>query len=327
MPLKQQKLWQSIKSDAAEGLIPEKLLEHVYNSLPILHKLIHNMVPPKVLGQYYDDCEADAISAALEAVVYQYNHDEKCVAFPRSFWTKLLITRYRDVLLEKSTKYLFLPVSIPKPLRLSLRRYSDILDTLQPYMLDYKYVSESPLYQRAIKERCLSEKNCLTECEHECVLKNVSETELHRLHVKVTNSLYIIGQYAERYRREYTDWIETLETLKDYRMHDIQDNEDVWMTTSDLEEDYTLEQIKTRMSEVHPDLFELMCYVFSDENITQANRELKLNYPRGWLSRDIKQRFITLNEKDLKNLIEQGDNIINELRTSNGLCPFQRAVS
>jgi hypothetical protein len=301
------------------NVIPSNILHLIFNYLPVAHNIIFNT--GLRTQDALEECEAEILTHICKVVTHKIRKLPKCLDWPTSKWTSLFNSATKDAVIHV-TQYMLFPFSVPKPLRLSLFKYHDLLKILSAYH-PLSNVSQSDLFRALVVMGCSPLTKCNT-CRlnfSSCPIPPLPISERRWLYKDITRKRSVLVFYAKRYRKTLESWLKQIDELRRFTV-DVDSAE--WTADYEMEDLVTFSDIKRRMSSVHPDLFKIMCFTMSapaeDPTVTGI-----LPTPTGWLSKDIKEAF-HLSKNELSKLLEQGDRIINEYRRSQGLLPLQRGV-
>jgi hypothetical protein len=304
--------------------VPKQAIEAYSELLGALRSMTSKCLPRICNKQDYEDAEADAL---LRGIKYIRNvstrHHDIASAWDKEEWKRRLASRFHDGVLE-SAKYLLYPFNLPRPIRFSLKKYSDALAVLRKYSSAINLRS-SVLYRAVIVYKCSVEvmQNCpICRFGREtCPLLTISNQDLHRLHSLVTRPRQSLSYYAEYYRTPYPVWVRLMETVKEFSVFPSEKQE--LPVTYDMDYALMLSQVSDRMQQEDPRLFDVYCDSFVDVDVVELNESLTIQFPRGWLSKSIKD-YYGLSSQELQDLLKRGDDILNEFRKNEGLPPIQR---
>jgi hypothetical protein len=304
--------------------VPDQAIEAYAELLGLLRPITSKCLPSTCNKQDYEDAESDAL---LRGVKYIRNvtlrHRDIAFSWDKDEWKRRLYSRFHDGVLE-SAKYLLYPFNLPRPIRFSLKKYSDTIAIIRKYSSAFN-VRTSVLYRAVVVHRCSIEK--MQDCgacifrRKTCPLLKISTKDLNALHSLVTRPRQSLSYYAEYYRTPYPIWVNLMETVKEFSVFPSEKQE--LPVTYDLDSALTLSRVSDRMQKEDPRLFDIYCQSFVDVDVTDMNESLSLRLPRGWLSKSIKDDF-GVSSQELQNLLRKGDEILNEFRAYEGLPPIQR---
>lgn len=304
--------------------IPNQAIEAYSELLGALRSITSKCLPSTCSKQDYEDAESDAL---LRGMKYIRNvtsrHPEVALSWDKEEWKRRLYSRFHDGILE-SAKYLLYPFNLPRPIRFSLKKYSDTITILRKYSSAINLKS-SVLYRAILIHRCSIEvmQNC-PACRFgrkTCPLLNIPTSDLNKLHALVTRPRQSLSYYAQYYRTPYPVWVSLMETVKEFSVFPSEKQE--LPVTYDMDYAIMLSQISDRMQKEDPRLFSIYCDAFADVDVTELNETLTIRIPRGWLSKTIKD-YYELSSQELQELLQKGDDILNEFRQNEGLPPVQR---
>lgn len=315
---------QALHTDKVSGLSLEAK-EALASLLPALRPLASQYLPETCNQQDFEDAEADAIASGVKYAQSVLRSKPESKHWSKTEWRRRLYSRFMNAVME-SARYLLYPMSIPRPLRFSLKKYSEALSIIRKYVQE-DHVHSSSLYQVLFYRECNMRKmnECKDkECEYgfvECPILGMDFEDIHRLHLLLSGNRKSLTYYGKLYRKTYRDWIRILESVKTIAASSLlSPDKEVF---PDMDRYLVLKQLKEKMASIHPDLFEIYCYALSDVDVNKLNTTHIVQTPRGWLNRDIKDRF-DIESYEFRNLLEEGDRLLNEFRSYEGLPPIQR---
>jgi hypothetical protein len=324
LPNKITKFKNSLLSDNTDDL-PYNIKEAIANLLVTLRPLTAQYLPETCTKQDYEDAEADALLNAVYYARSMLKNKPECAEWNMLEWKRRLYSRFNNAIIE-SVRYILYPLNIPRPLRFSLKKYSDAIEIIRKYVME-ENVKGSQLYQALMEGGCSMQDLCTCRsCSfgfEDCPILSMESKDIIEIHALLMGARKSLSYYAKLYRKNYKFWIKTLEALKDLTTHSIMPDDYV---SHDLDKILTLKKMHERMDTEHPDLFRIYCYAMSDTDVTKLNQTCTLNTPKGWLNRNIKDQF-NLKPDELRSLLEKGDQILNEFRANEGLPPIHRSLS
>jgi hypothetical protein len=304
--------------------VPDQAVEAYSELLGVLRSLTSKCLPSTCNYQDYEDAEADAL---LRGVNYIRNvtikYPDAAFSWDKYEWKRRLYSRFHDGVLE-STKYLLYPFNLPRPIRFSLKKYSDAVGLIKKHSSAVN-VKTSVLYRAIIVHRCSVEtmdacKVCILK-RKVCPLVRIPTRDLFKLHTLVTQPRQSLSYYAEYYRTPYQVWVNLMETVKEFSVFPAEKQE---LTIAyDLDISVMLSRVSDRMQKEDPRLFDIYCQSFLDIDVSKLNESLRIRSPRGWLSKGLKDQY-DLSTLELQDLLKKGDQILNEFRANEGLPPIQR---
>jgi hypothetical protein len=304
--------------------IPKNALKAYADLLPKLRFITSQYLPNTSTMDDIDDAESDALENGLRYIRAVMKKDPFSTEWTKQEWSKRLYSRFQNAVLE-SAKYLLSPIKLPRPLRFSMKKYVDILSILRKYIKETNIVN-SDLYKAVFECYCslTNYKTCpyLEICKT-CHIQELDSEDLYEIQQMLVGDRKSIMYYAKLYRKTYKDWIGMLESVKEYVVRNDLPQED--RVDYDLDKLLTFKHFRECLNAIHPDLFEIYCFAISDTDTERLNSNLEIFTPRGWLGKDIKDKF-NLTKDDLMTLLESGDEVLNKFRTNEGLQPIQRRL-
>ena len=317
------KFKKAILEDESSDL-PKPVKEAIIDLLPALRPLTTQYLPESCVVQDYEDAEADAIAGGIYYARAVLKNKPESAEWNMLEWKRRLYSRFNNAILE-SVRYILYPLNIPRPLRFSLKKYSDAVIIIRKYVMEDE-IRNSDLYRAVMELGCSLQDICsCRSCSlgfPDCPIMGMESSDIIELHALLMGARRSLSYYAKLYRKNYKFWIKTLEALKELTVHAFTPDT---QSSYDIDRVITLKRLHDRMDEEHPDLFELYCFAISDVDINKLNTNMELHTPKGWLNRNIKDRF-GLETDELKVLLEKGDRILNEFRANEGLPPIQRTI-
>jgi hypothetical protein len=313
---------QSLRSDKTSELTG-RAREAFISLLPALRPLTLQYLPETCNHQDFEDAEADAIANGIKYAQRMLRTNPESKRWSKTEWRRRIYSRFLNAIVD-SARYLLYPMNIPRPLRFSLKKYSEALSIIRRYVQE-EHVHNSLLYRALFYHGCNLEKmNACKSCELgvvECPVLSMETDDILKIHHLLSGTRKSLSYYAKLYRKSYRDWVSILESVKTLASSSLlsPDKE----TFPDLDKYLVLKELKEKMSSVHPNLFEIYCYALSDVDINTLNITHTVQTPRGWLNKDIKDRF-GIESHEFHCLLEEGDKLLNEFRAYEGLPPVQR---
>lgn len=252
-----------------------------------------------------DDSAAEVLAACIE---YIQNHTE--LDWDEDTWVYKLRNVARWALVEYVKNIIF-PLPLPRLVRFSLKKYTDVQKILHKYNENLETV--------IFNYRCP-----LAECLHKCLigyaqcpLLNLSVTDHRRIYELTRGETKSLKTYAEMANKDIAEWIQLMKEVSMFSIQTI--TPDMAMVIQyDLESELDLSTIRRKFLAVHPKLYELYCELLEDQNSADTITDL----PNGWVGKDLKDRF-GLSAEEIKGLLHQANSIINQLKAANGLPHLQ----
>lgn len=313
---------QALRTDKISGLSLEAK-EALASLLPALRPLTSQYLPETCNQQDFEDAEADAIANSVKYAQSVLKSKPESKHWSKTEWRRRLYSRFQNAVME-SARYLLYPMNIPRPLRFSLKKYSEALSIIRKYVQE-EHIHNSHLYQVLFYHGCNLRKinNCPT-CSlgyAECPILTMDSDDMLKIHELLSGTRKSITYYGKLYRKTYRDWVSILESVKTLAASSLlSPDKEVF---PDMDRYLVLKQLKEKMAAVHPNLFEIYCYALSDVDVNNLNTTYIVQTPRGWLNKDIKDRF-DIESYEFRSLLEEGDKLLNEYRSYEGLPPIQR---
>lgn len=313
---------QALRIETESGLSREAK-EAIASLLPALRPLTLQRLPETCNLQDFEDAEADAVANGVKYAQSMLKSNPESKLWSKTEWRRRIYSRFLNAVLE-SARYLLYPMNIPRPLRFSLKKYSEAISIIRKYT-DEEHVHNSALYQALFYHECnLNKLNSCTGCElgmDECPVLSMELRDMLKIHELLSGARKSLTYYAKLYRKTYRDWVRMLESVKTLAASSLlSPDKEVF---PDLDKYIVLKQLKERMTSIHPNLFEIYCYSLSDVDVNKLNVTHVVQTPRGWLNKDIKDRF-GIESYEFRSLLEEGDKLLNEFRSYEGLPPIQR---
>lgn len=267
-----------------------------------------------------EDAEATALFEALK-YIYSKQDEPETTKWAKSVWYKHIMRRVNNAILEHA-KYVFLPMVMPRPLRFSMKKYMEALKILNRYVKASKDVAHSELYTAIINDGCGITDYCdKRACEYAvCPVNQLSLLDLKELHHIIIGKNKSLEYYAQWYRKSLKEWIHILELLRTYSVsNDVPD----LPVTPNTDRCVDLIRLRNRLEAIRPNLSNIYVESMEDVDLNRTEDELMLVTPRGWSTKHIKERF-GLTSEEYKNLLLDGDRILNEFRVNEGLQKLHR---
>jgi len=314
---------QSFRADPPNDFTPEAR-EAFLSLLSALRPISLHYLPDTCTKQDFEDAESDAILNGIKYVKRVLKTKPESKAWSKTEWRKRIGSRFSNAILE-SSRYLLFPMNISRPIRFSLKKYSDALSILRRYVHN-ENLQNSALYQAWFYNEC--NLNNISICEDcklglaSCPILEMDYADIVQVHSLLAGSKKSLNSYGQRYRKKYKDWVRILESVKSIAASSLlsPDRE----ITPDMDKYVVFQSLKDKMAHVHPQLFDIYCYALSDVDVNTLNTTYRVQTPKGWLNRDIKIKF-GIESQEFRSLLEKGDAVVNEFRSYEGLPPIQRS--
>jgi len=301
--------------------IPKDAIIAYGNLLPQLRLLTRTYLPESCNAEDFNDAEAAALENGLKYIRLVEEQGLDHSKWSVEEWQRRLYSRFKNAVLE-SAKYLLSPISLPRPVRFSMKKYVDVIAIIKKYVKT-ENVATSDLYKVIFEKGCTTENigKCV-ECKN-CHIKILDIDDLSEINSLLTGERKSLSYYAKLYRKSYDEWIRLLESVKEFSyLHDISEETEMEISMDNL---ITLKRFKDKLNKVHPKLYEIYCHSICDTDTDRLNEKLEVFTPRGWLNKDIKELY-DLTSPEFKQLLEEGDRVLNEFRKNEGLRPIQRKL-
>jgi hypothetical protein len=308
---------QALRSDNTCELTREAK-EAIISLLPALRPLTLQCLPETCNRQDFEDAEADAIANGVRYAQISLKSNMDSRRWSKTEWRRRLYSRFLDAVLE-SARYLLYPMNIPRPLRFSLKKYSEAVSIIRKYAHE-EQIHSSHLYQAFFYHECnLHKVNKCRICElglSECPILDMEASDMIKIHKLLSGARKSLTYYGKLYRKSYKDWVRILESVKSLAASSLlSPDKEVF---PDMDKYLVLKQLKEKMVGIHPDLFEIYCHAMSDVDVNNLNVTHTVQTPRGWLNKDIKDRF-GIESTEFRCLLEEGDKLLNEFRSYEGV--------
>jgi hypothetical protein len=264
-----------------------------------------------------DDSESEALLEGLRFIKNKLKEDTNSHKWPQNEWHKHIIRRFQNAILEYS-KYVYLPVVIPRPLRFSLKKYMEALRIINKYVKSIKDAAHSDLYYVLCIEGCspLSKKCKICEFGYsECPISEVSGKDRKELFAVLRGPRKSLEFYAKWYRKTFEEWIRALELL---RMYSVSSNVPDIPVNYDFDGSADLRKMQSRLNALHPDLYDIYCLSMEDLDLNHLESDLVMKTPTGWSNKRIKEQY-NLSTQQYRELLLAGDTVLNTLRLNEGL--------
>jgi hypothetical protein len=264
-----------------------------------------------------DDSEAEALLEAYRFVKNKLKKESNSKEWSRDEWYKHIMRRVQNAILEYS-KYVYLPVVIPRPLRFSLKKYIEALRIINRYVKSARDVTHSDIYYVLCIEGCspLAKKCKICEFGYsECPMSGISGKDRKELFMILRGPRKSLEFYAKWYRKTFEEWIRTLEMLRMYS---------VSSSVPDIPVDYDfvgsidLGNARDQLNSLHPDLYGIYCLSLEDVDLQELEATSIIKTPTGWHNKQIKDSY-NLSTQQYRELLLTGDSILNKLRVNEGL--------
>lgn len=310
-----------LKSAPGAHGLPENAFQALADALRSVPRLQRHYFPEGLNRLDRDDSEAEALLEAIQFIKRKTEETPTTKDWPKEQWYKHIMRRVQNAILEY-TKYVYLPVVVPRPLRFSLKKYADALKLINRYVRAAKDVAHSDLYYAVFKANC----NLLVRCTsctlgyEECPLRRVSYKTRKELHAILKGDRESLEFYAQWYRKTLGEWIELLEMLRTYSVsYDLPEIPII----PDLESSADVGRFHNRLVTLHPDLYEIYCSSLEDIDLGRLEETLVIPTPRGWSNKSIKDQF-GLTTEQYREMLIRGDSVLNEFRANAGLPRIRR---
>lgn len=270
-----------------------------------------------------DDSESEAVLAALTFIQQKLKEDPKSKNWPKPQWYKHVMRRVQNAILEYS-KYVYLPVVVPRPLRFSLKKYSEALKIINRYVKALRDVTDSDEYYVIFSKGCDLLKKPCTICElnyQTCPIGEISSFDRKELHSIIRGGRKSLEFYAQWYRKTLEEWIRTLETLRTYAgSNHIPEIPIIY----DLDGELELKRFQSHLDDLHPDLYAIYCSSLETTNLEELDAGAIIT-PRGWDNKTLKDTY-NLSSQQYREMLLLGDTVLNDFRINEGLQPICRDV-
>ena len=322
LPSKINTFKQSFRMDSPEGFTREAA-EAFLSLLSALRPIALQFLPDTCTKQDFEDAESDAILNGIKYIMRVLKNKPESKHWSKTEWRRRIGSRFSNAILE-SSRYLLFPMNIPRPLRFSLKKYSEALLIIRKYAQE-EHLHNSTLYHALFDNECsMSSATTCQECTlglKTCPILDMDEKDMLQIHSLLSGARKSLTYYGKMYRKSYHDWVRILEAVKSLAASSLlsPDRE----VSPDLDKYIVLKELRKRMADVHPHLFEIYCYALSDVDINKLNTTYVVQTPKGWLNKDIKDKF-GIESYEFRSLLEKGDAILNEFRSYERLPPIQR---
>lgn len=264
-----------------------------------------------------DDSEAEALLEGLRFIKNKLKEDPNSHKWPRDEWHRHILRRFQNAILEYS-KYVYLPVVIPRPLRFSLKKYMEALRIINRYVKSLKDAAHSDLYYVLCIEGCSPLSKDCDVCKvgyRICPMSEVSGKDRKELFKILRGPTKSLEFYARWYRKTFEEWIRTLEML---RMYTVSSNIPEIPVDYDVDGSVDLKSVQNQLNSLHPDLYDIYCLSLEDTDVTDLESEFTLKTPIGWSSKQVKEKY-NLSTQQYRELLLAGDTVLNTFRLNEGL--------
>lgn len=264
-----------------------------------------------------DDSAAEVVLECVKFIYKTIQENEDSSGWDVATWLTSLKKLSKGVLVEY-TKYLLFPLPLPRPLRFSLKKYSDVLNILNKYDWDFRPI--------VLNSRCPLI-NCIEICPlgyTSCQALLLSPYDHRRLYDLTRGEHQSLDAYARMSRKTFDEWIQLLKEVSVFSTQTI--TPDMAMVINyDLESELDLAEIRRRFAKVNPKLYEMFCECLEEQEFQVADGMINLEMPRGWAGRHLKDRY-GLSTEQVKELLGEASSILNQLRADYGLPSIQGGI-
>lgn len=270
-----------------------------------------------------DDSESEAIVAALAFITQKLKKDKKSKNWPQPYWYKHIMRRVQNAILEYS-KYVYLPIVVPRPLRFSMKKYADALKIINRYVKAVRDVTDSNEYYVIFVKGCnLLQKPCVV-CElnySKCPISEISAIDRKELNSLIRGGRKSLEFYAQWYRKTLEEWIRTLETLRTYAgSNHIPEIPIIY----DFDGEMELKRFQSRLDDLHPDLYAIYISSLETTHLEDLDAGAVIT-PRGWDNKTLKNKY-DLTSQQFREMLLNGDKVLNEFRLNEGLPTICRDI-
>lgn len=303
--------------------VPAKVIRAYVELLPSVKHIVKRYVPAGASKQDREDAESEAVTGGLNYILdFCHRNPKHAITRTTKQWKKKIYHRLNNSVFEYA-KYVTLPVVVPRPIRLSLNKYKEVETLVRSYEPKVNREFTNDLHDCLLVYGCRPGEEC-QECPldyQRCPLDQLSEWDTAMLKQLMTGDTGSVQAYGRNYRKRYGEWIDTLKTIRHYRVVARVDD----AVYPDLDKAITFKELRESMNQVDPRLFTIYCMSFYVTDPNELEETLSLPTPRGWLSKEICEIY-RLDTTEYKILLHIGDNILNEFRKHEGLQPLQRGI-
>jgi hypothetical protein len=306
-----------LSAKALKGYMPKNAAKALTKVVKRTRRMQRKYLSRFMTSQDADDSAAEVILECVKFIYKIVEENKTPLGWDEETWLVSLRKLSKGILVEYTKNILF-PLPLPRPLRFSLKKYSDVLHILNKYELNLRPVifnSECPVI------------NCHEPCRlgyPRCLILHLSPSDHRRLYDLTRGEKQSLTNYAQMSRKTFDEWIKILEEVSMFSTQTI--TPDMAMVINyDLESELDLSDLRRRFSKVNPQLYEMFCECLEEQEFQVADGMINLEMPRGWSGRDLKDRY-GLSTEQVKELLGEASSIINHLRSSNGLPNIQGGI-
>jgi hypothetical protein len=264
-----------------------------------------------------DDSESEALLEAIRFIKHKSKEEPNSKKWSRDEWYKHIMRRVQNAILEYS-KYVYLPVVIPRPLRFSLKKYTEALRIINRYVKSTRDPSHSDIYYVLCVEGCSPMSKQCKICQFgyaECPLSEISGKDRRSLFMILRGPRKSLEFYAKWYRKTFEEWIRTLEML---RMYSVSNHIPEIPVDYDFIGSVDLLGLQDKLNSLHPDLYDIYCLSLEDLDLEALEETFLMKTPGGWSSKQIKDKY-NLSTQQYRELLLTGDKVLNAFRVNEGL--------
>lgn len=273
---------------------------------------------PDIIGEAdIADSWSEATLAGFEFITEELVKNPECKNWTKDQWYTHVIRRFQNAVLEYS-KYVYLPVSIPRPLRFSLKKYAETIKIIAKYTRTLRHPSHSDLYYALCIEGCNPMVMTCTKCKcglNPCPLLHLSSEDSKALYDLLLGPKKSLVFYAQWYRKGFSEWIRLLEILQMYTVSDIIPEIPI---SYDFDSALDLRKFERQLGDLHPSLYDIYTDSLDSLDLDELNNTLIIRTPYGWNSKQTKDRH-TLTTQQYRDLLIKGDMVLNKFRVAVGL--------
>lgn len=281
------------------GNIPVVALRAYTDLFPSLRSLVAKYLSYQANPSDVNDALAEGLAAGMQHILL--------VSTPQTYgkWKKQIFRKMSNAVIEY-LKYILAPVSIPRPIRFSLKKYRQALQLLGRC---WEGAEDVTPYQLLFEYKCLPSNTCKV-CElglESCPFLALSQKEVRELEALLIGETGgSLDKYASNYRKTYNEWIEILRLIPSHT-HSLTEAD----LAVELDLDYilTLKQFEEKVNKIDGRLFEMYCNAITVLDLSELSETLPT--PRGKLSREIKEHF-GLTTHTMRNLLQKAHQVFCE---------------
>lgn len=270
-----------------------------------------------------EDSYSEALCEAWRFVKNKLEEDPKSQKWSVQDWYKHIMRRVQNAILEYS-KYVYLPVTLPRPVRFSLKKYAESLRIINKYVKTTRNVTDSHLYRVLFEYGCDPLKSCKI-CNagyEECPLNSLSTPDRKKLYDLLWGPRRSLAFYAKWYRKSFIEWVGLLETVLTFSVTTQTQETPV---TYDLEASMDLHRFRHEAESIHPDLYAVYIASLDNTDISALESERVISTPKGWDNKYIKDRF-GLTDQQYREMLVTGDRVLNKMRVDAGIPRIRRRI-